>query len=168
MCSELQNSRYIAYKIIACRTGAPDPYPVKEDLLLQPPDGVLIATAEEFSRRNLVGMLHRCNMREIKACLSGEQVSAAMSHSSKKWKLLIMDNRLPGAMDTLRDLRIQFGQALKIMLVFASPNKDEVLRAIEGGTDEILTYPFSQATLEGKVNKLLGNGHPAPAPLSRT
>jgi len=135
---------------------------------LQPPVGVLIATAEEFSRRNLTGMLHRCNMREIKSCLSGDQISATMSHSSKKWKLLIMDNRLPGAMDTLRDLRIQFGQAFKVILVFSSPQRDEVLRAIEEGTDEILTYPFSQATLEGKVQKVLSFGQPAPASLPRT
>ena len=117
--------------------------------------GAVLAFGEEFSRQAFHSMLQRTGIDKIRICSSCHDALTTLDQSARKWNLLVLDGRIPQALETVRALRQRIGPHIKILMAFSGPTREMVTEAVEAGVDDVVTYPVSQATLEKKLSHLV-------------
>lgn len=120
------------------------------------PPSILLAATQGITRQFIRDSIRKCGIREIDPCYTSEEVFLAVQKDPMKWEILIFDSALNNPLETVKKIRGSTESKLKIILVFSGPTPQEISDAIQAGVNEILTYPFSQATIERKLHKLTG------------
>ena len=117
---------------------------------------LVVIQKQDVGRDVLRDILRRCGIRSIQMYSSSSEMLAALKTQVKKWNIIIVDSAQPDALEVVAKVRETGGAALKILIIFSGPTKEEVMQAIQAGVNDFLTMPFSQATVEEKLNKLMG------------
>ena len=97
------------------------------------------------------------DFRIFKAASGEEAVKIA---KKEKPDLIIMDIMMPGGMDGLAATRIikhdPDTSSVKIIILTAKAQKNDIERGLEAGADEYFIKPFSPLDLIRKVEEVLG------------
>ncbi|MBI3128561.1 MAG: response regulator [Candidatus Tectomicrobia bacterium] len=117
---------------------------------------LVVIQKQDVGRDVLRDILRRCGLKSLQMFSSGSEMLAALKTQVKKWNIIIVDSAQPDALDLVKKIRESGGASLKILILFSGPTKEEVVNAIQAGVNDFLTMPFSQATVEEKLNKLMG------------
>ena len=120
------------------------------------PPTILFAASRDVTRQAVRDMLRASGVRDLEFCSSAEKVFSAIEKQDQMWEILILDNTLPNALELMEKIREELDAHMKLILIFSGPTRQEIMDAIQSGVSEILTYPFSQATIEKKLHKLTG------------
>ncbi len=118
------------------------------------PPSVLVATHQDVVRYAVREMLRNCGIRELTFVSSADAALSAIGKEAWKWQVLILEARLPNAMEAVGKYRGRFAEGAEIVLIISGPTREAIRAAIRAGVSDILTYPFSEATLEKKLRKL--------------
>ena len=119
------------------------------------PPAVLLTMGQDVMRQIFRGMLRGCGVRSVEIRPSCEDALALLQDPSRRWDVLVLDGGLPGALETLRAAKEKTGPHLKVILVFSSPTRKEIVEAKAAGVDDLMIYPVSEAVLEGRLRKLM-------------
>lgn len=95
---------------------------------------------------------------EIRKYKDGEEFFSDPWHSAGGRYLLVLDRMMPrmNGMEVLRKLRSGAGHGEYTILMLTGVNEErEIAEAIQAGTDDYLTKPFSLVELEARVVRLL-------------
>ncbi|SET26178.1 diguanylate cyclase (GGDEF) domain-containing protein [Paenibacillus sp. NFR01] len=98
------------------------------------------------------------NHMEIRAFKDGEQFFSDAWHAMGGRYLVVLDRMMPrmNGMEVLRKLRGGAGRGEYTILMLTGVNEEhEIAEAIQAGTDDYLTKPFSLVELEARVVRLL-------------
>ena len=117
---------------------------------------LVVVAKQDVGRDVLRDILRRCGIRSIQMYSSTSELLVAVKTQAKKWNIIIVDSGQPDALEVVSKVREAGGASLKILIIFSGPTKEEVMQAIQAGVNDFLTMPFSQATVEEKLNKLMG------------
>ncbi|MEK6710955.1 MAG: response regulator [Nitrospinota bacterium] len=117
---------------------------------------LVVLQKQDVGRDVLRDILRRCQIRNIQMYSSSSELLVALKTQVKKWNIVIVDCSQPDALEVVTKIREAAGASVKILILFSGPTKEEVMKAIEAGVNDFLTLPFSQATVEEKLNKLMG------------
>lgn len=120
-----------------------------------PPD-VILAAHHDTIRRTVREMVRNSGVKDLAICGSCREVHSALGRDIGQSRYLILDGALPDALESVKEFAAGFGARLKVILIFSGPTQKDIQAAIEAGVSEIVTYPFSQATVEKKLKKLAG------------
>lgn len=118
------------------------------------PPSVLVATHQDVVRYAVREMLRNSGIRELTFVSSADAALSVIEREAWKWNVLILEARLPSAMEVVQKLRGAFAEGVKTILIISGPTRETILEAIQAGVSDIVTYPFSEATLEKKLRKL--------------
>lgn len=129
---------------------------------------VLLAVKDESMLQMIRDMLRRCSVESIKTQSSFEDAKIALRAHARKWDIFFVDGGFHGAISEIGAIREEMGPHVKILYMVAMPAaRDEVTKAVRAGIDGFIGTPFSQATLEDKIDELMGK-ETASREISRT
>ena len=129
----------------------PDPTPVA-DLVIQEPTGarILIAEDDPVSREVLVNCLQRWGY-EVVIAHNGHEAMSVM-RSANAPALAVLDWMMPGmdGIEVCRRLR-EINKAVYVIFLTSLGTKQNILQALEAGTDDYLLKPFDTFTLQTRI-----------------
>ena len=119
------------------------------------PPKILVATSNQM-KAALRNMLRNCGVREIKFCVSTNEIFSSIKPDGDSGQLIILDNSVLNIRGDVNKARAWLVENHKNILIFSGPTRKEIVEALYAGIKDILTYPFSQDILERKLRKLTG------------
>ncbi len=129
---------------------------------------VIMAMKDESVLQMIRDMLRRCSVDEIETRSSLKDAGMILRAHARKWDIFLVDSGFPDAIPEIWAIREEMGPHIKILYMVAMPAaRDEVMRAVRAGIDGFIGIPFSQVTLEDKIDKIMGK-EIAPREVSRT
>jgi len=84
---------------------------------------------------------------------TGDSARALSLVRSARWEALVLDPRLPGAIQLCRQLR-QAGPALPILMLCTHSAEDDRVLGLEAGADDYLTQPFGTREVWARLRAL--------------
>lgn len=129
---------------------------------------VLLAVKDESMLQMIRDMLRRCSVEGVKTYSSLQDATTALRAHARKWDIFFVDSEFPEAISEIGAIREEMGPHVKILYMVAMPAaRDEVVKAARAGIDGFIGTPFSESTLEDKIEELMGR-EIAPREISRT
>ncbi len=129
---------------------------------------VLLAMKDESVLQMIRDMLRRCSVDEIETRSSLKDAGMFLRAHARKWDIFFVDSGFPDAIAEIGAIREEMGPHIKILYMVTIPAvREEVIRAVRAGIDGFIGIPFSQVTLEEKIDKIMGK-EIAPREVSRT
>ena len=118
---------------------------------------VLLAMKDESVLQMIRDMLRRCCVDEIETRSSLKDARMILRAHAMKWDIFVVDSGFPDAIPKIRAIREEMGPHIKILYMVAMPAaREEVMRAVRAGIDGFIGIPFSQVTLEDKIDQIVG------------
>ena len=130
------------------------------------PPAVLVAAEQGIMRRALRDMLRRCGIQELEILSSSTEAFQEVNEGTGRWQVLFLESALPGVMESVRRIRERLGPSIRVILISSKPTEAEILEAIQAGADDFFAFPFSEATVEKKLQKPSDTKAMTPACLS--
>ena len=125
---------------------------------MSPPTDIKILVVDDFStmRRIVRGLLKEIGFNNIDEAEDG--VSALRTLKSQKFDFVVSDVNMPNmsGFDLLKAIKAD--DALKhipVLMVTAEARKEDIMVAAQSGAAGYIVKPFTKATLEEKVQKIL-------------
>jgi DNA-binding NtrC family response regulator len=115
-----------------------------------------VIAKQDVGRDVLRDILRRCGIRSMQMYSASAEMLVGLKANAKKWHCVVIDSAVPDALEVVTKIREAGGAGMKILIIFSGPTKEEVLRAIQAGANDFLAMPFSQATVEEKLHKVMG------------
>jgi len=129
---------------------------------------MLLAVKDESVLQMIRDMLRRCSVNEIETRSSLKDAGAILRAHARKWDIFFVDSGFPGVIPEIAAIREEMGPHIKILYMVTRPvAKKEVMRAVRAGIDGFIGIPFSQVTLEEKIDEIMGKKI-VPRGVSRT
>ncbi len=129
---------------------------------------VLLAVKDESMLQMIRDMLRRCSVESVKTYSALKDATAALRAHARKWDIFFVDGGFPEAISEIEAIREEMGPHLKILYMVAMPAaRGEVIKAVRAGIDGFIGTPFSEVTLEDKIDELMGR-ETTPREISRT
>lgn len=121
--------------------------------------GMRFLIVDDFStmRRILRNLLKELGYQNAEEAEDG--VDALARLRGARFDFVVSDLNMPNmnGFDLLRAIRADAGlRALPVLLVTAEAKKDDIVTAAQLGASGYIVKPFTRATLEEKLNKIIG------------
>ena len=121
--------------------------------------GMRFLIVDDFStmRRILRNLLKELGYQNAEEAEDG--VDALARLRGARFDFVVSDLNMPNmnGFDLLRAIRADAGlRALPVLLVTAEEKKDDIVTAAQLGASGYIVKPFTRATLEEKLNKIIG------------
>ena len=134
-------------------------------LIMDSMPNVLVAIKDESMMQMVRDMLRGCSVENVGVHTSLRNAKAALRAHARKWDIFLIDSGFPEAISEIGAIREEMGP--HVYMVSMPTTKEEVVRAMRTGINGFIGAPFSQFTLEDKIDKLMGK-EIAPREISRT
>ncbi len=125
---------------------------------------LVVVAKQDVGRDVLRDIIRKCGVRSLQMYSSASEMLSALKSQVKRWNIFIVDGSFPDSLETVANARKTGGENLKILIIFSGPTKEQILDAIKAGANDFLAMPYSQITVEEKLNKLMGVEKRAPDP----
>jgi len=128
---------------------------------------VLLAVKNESVSQMIRDMLRHCSVEKFETRSSLQDARMTLRAHARKWDIYFVDSEFPNAIEEVKAIREEMGPHLKIIFMVAIPvAREKVMRAVRAGIDGLIGSPFSQVTLEDKIDEVMGN-EVAPREITR-
>jgi DNA-binding response OmpR family regulator len=118
---------------------------------------VVVVADDDADIRGLVAVQLETVGYEVHVAEDGEAALALALELRPS--VCVLDVRMPGlsGYEVTRALRTRLGDAVRVLLLSASVERDKIHEGLEAGADAYMEKPFSAKELRDRVRELLGN-----------
>lgn len=127
---------------------------------------ILIVDDYSTMRRIVKNLLHDLGYANTVEADDGKSAWALLQAANSNFELVVTDWNMPGmtGLDLLKNIRGDARlAALKVLMVTAEAQRDQIIEAAKSGVNGYIIKPFTAATLKEKLDKIAQRGVSAAA-----
>ena len=129
---------------------------------------VLLAVKEDALQRIIRDFLRGYGIQSVGVCSTANEAVNHLRAAPGKWDVFILDGAFPDAFEKVVEIRGELNSPVQIIAILADPTEGEIVEAVQAGVNDFLATPFTQNTLERKLDAMVKRRKtpPAPSPFS--